>query len=768
MARISNAQRATRAYSVVTFVLLLALAGPSGCSSDDGGGKDRPAVPVITSLTPSNAAVGGPAFTLGVAGVNFAPGAVVAWNGSDRPTTYESALRLTASIAAADITQAGTAQVTVRNPAPDGAVSAPVAFAIGNPVPTLASLDPGTATAGGPGFSLTVTGTGFMAGSVVAWNGSERPTTVVSATQLRATIAAADIANAGTVQVSVRNPAPGGGTSAAAPFAVAAPPPVLTAIEPTVVAAGGTAFTLTLRGSNFLDGAVARWNGQPLETTLRSSTELSAHVAAARLLTLGEVAINAVNPAPSVGASANLPLHVGGVLRASVSRDGSDVDGGSLNDALSADGRYVAFASKVSSLVQDDTNGTFDVFVRDTCLHAAAGCAPATQRVSVASSGSQGNADSGWTPDAPELTVAISGTGRYVAFISAASNLATGDVNGFEDVFVRDTCLGAPIACEPKTTLESVSSAGSSSASRAFHVTISRTGRFVAWISYAANLVPADTNAALDVFVRDRCVGAAAGCTPSTSRVSVGDIGQESDRDSLHPSFSGNERYVVFGTAATNLVDGDTNDAFDVFRRDTCFGAAGACQPSTVRVSLTNSGSESAGGTAFFPKVSFDGRYVTFVSTAPDYVAGDTNTVDDLFLRDTCLGAPAGCKPATTALSVNAAGTPVGGTWLPSLSDDARYATFMSSDGGHVPDDANGNFDVFVRDTCIGAASGCVPATRRLSVAFDGAEGNGASTSSAVSADGRYVSFTSYASNLVPGGVSPAFYANVYVTEVAP
>jgi archaellum component FlaF (FlaF/FlaG flagellin family) len=478
--------------------------------------------------------------------------------------------------------------------------------------------------------------------------------------------------------------------------------------------------------------------------------------------------VSVTNPQPGGGESAALPLRVGGVLRISVTYDGTDVDGGSDISALSADGRYVAFASKASHLVPGDTNDAYDVFVRDTCLNAPSGCAPGTQRVSVSTDGLQGNGNSGWTPDAPELSVAISGTGRYIAFVSAATNLVAGDTNTWDDVFVRDTCLGVATGCVPQTLLVSTGVGGVPSNLHSTHVAISRSGLLVAFISSASNLVANDTNGAFDVFVRNTCGGTPGNCLPETTRVSVSGSGAESDRDSLHPSFSGDARYIVFASSGTNLVAGDTNDSLDVFRRDTCFGADPGCVPSTVRVSLTSTGQQSAGGTAFFPKVSLGGRYVSFVSTASDYVPGDVNTVDDLFLRDTCLGAAPGCTPSTTALSLSSAGELVGGLWAPALSDDARYGVFTSSEWRYVAGDTNGTFDVFLRDTCIGAPEGCLPTTRRLSVAFGGVEGNGLSITPAISADGRFVGFSSGAGNLVPGGVTPTYYLNTYVVETRP
>ncbi len=180
--------------------------------------------PTTTTINPSSTTAGGPGFMLTVNGTNFVSTSVVRWNGADRTTTFVSATRLTATISASDIAVAGTAQVKVFNPAPGGGASNAQTFTItavaGNPAPTTTTINPSSTTAGGPGFTLTVNGTNFVSTSVVRWNGADRTTPFVSATQLTATISASDIAVAGTAQVTVFNPAPGGGTSNAQTFTI--------------------------------------------------------------------------------------------------------------------------------------------------------------------------------------------------------------------------------------------------------------------------------------------------------------------------------------------------------------------------------------------------------------------------------------------------------------------------------------------------------------------------------------------------------------------
>jgi len=287
--------------------------GTSGNSPFTIGPANNPA-PTVTTLAPSSGTAGGPAFTLTVTGTGFVTGSsVVKWNGSGRTTTFVSATQLQAAITAADIGTAGTAQVTVFNPTPGGGTSGNLAFTIGpanNPAPTITTLAPASAAAGGPVFTLTVNGTGFVTGSsVVKWNGSGRTTTFVSATQLQAAITAADIRAAGTAQVTVFNPTPGGGTSGNSPFTIGAannPVPTITTLSPTSATAGGAAFTLTVNGTGFVtSSSVVNWNGTNRKTTFVNATQLHASISAAEIATAGTAQVTVFNPAPGGGSSGN-------------------------------------------------------------------------------------------------------------------------------------------------------------------------------------------------------------------------------------------------------------------------------------------------------------------------------------------------------------------------------------------------------------------------------------------------------------------------------
>ena len=206
-----------------TGIQLLSAVPPTIIAEPDTG--ENP-VPVLTSLQPATATAGAGSFTLQVSGSDFVEDSEVHWNGEARPANFVSATQLQAAISASDIAAAGSAEVTVFTPAPGGGFSAALSFAIdapGNPVPVLSTLDPASAQAGGEAFTLRVLGSGFVEDSEVRWNGEAPATTVIGSQELRADIPASDITEAGSSQVTVFNPAPGGGLSEALPFEIRSP-----------------------------------------------------------------------------------------------------------------------------------------------------------------------------------------------------------------------------------------------------------------------------------------------------------------------------------------------------------------------------------------------------------------------------------------------------------------------------------------------------------------------------------------------------------------
>jgi Ca2+-binding RTX toxin-like protein len=280
-------------------------------------------------------------------------------------------------------------------------------------------------------------------------------------------------------------------------------------------------------------------------------------------------------------------------------------------------------------------------------------------------------------------------------------------------------------------TRVSVDSAGNQGDGDSSIPSISADGRFVAFYSFASNIVPGDTNNTFDIFVRDTL-------TNTTTLVSLDSAGNQANNGSSRPSISADGRFVAFQSSASNLVPGDTNrdpDSFaiqDIFVRDRLTNT-------TTRVSLDSAGNQ-ANRFSDRASISADGRFVAFTSEASNLVPGDTNQRNDIFVRDTLTN-------TTSRVSVDSAGNQQNGSSFfnaSSISADGRFVAFESNAGNLVPGDTNRDSDIFVRDTLTNT-------TTRVSVDSAGNQGNDVSYNPSISADGRFVAFDSFASNIVPG-----------------
>jgi Calx-beta domain-containing protein/IPT/TIG domain-containing protein/uncharacterized protein DUF4214 len=292
------------------FAITAASPAPGGGSSSALNFTVNNPSPTLGSLSQNGATVGDAPFTVTVNGSGFVDGSVLKFNGSDRPTTFINGNQLTAQITAGDLQVAGVFAVTVANSGPGGGSSSGFNFTVNNPAPTLSSISQNSATVGDAAFTLTVNGSGFVNGSLVRFNGSERPANFVSATQLSTQITAADIQAAGIFPIAIANPSPGGGTSSAVNFTVNNPAPTLASISPASKTAGGEAFTLTVNGGSFVNRSVVRWNGADRITTFVSSTQLNAQIAAADIQTAGVASVGVFNPSPAGGSSSARSLAV--------------------------------------------------------------------------------------------------------------------------------------------------------------------------------------------------------------------------------------------------------------------------------------------------------------------------------------------------------------------------------------------------------------------------------------------------------------------------
>ena len=525
--------------------------------------------------------------------------------------------------------------------------------------------------------------------------------------------------------------------------------------------------------------------------------------------------------------------------------NGLPANGNSYWSSLSSDGQLIVFSSDASDLVAGDTNGVMDIFIHDRT-------ADTITRISVATDGSEANGISQWaslsadgrfvtfyseaTNLVPGLTgvflhdrqtgatshIAAGGTpvisadGGFIAFHSDANNLVPGDTNGKPDIFVFDRQSA-------EITRVSVTSDGGQANGYSVVPHISANGRFVAFTSSAIDLVPGDTRAYWDVFIHDRLTAE----TRLVSRDSEGDqqrgvswlwglspdgryvaytTGQTADsmpalwihdrqtrtsrclsctldtfRNTKHTSFSADSRYIVFDRIGVLTLPGLDADvyAYDLLKEEMRLVALS-------RSGLTESRS-------FAPAISGDGSLIAFSSADTGLAAGiNPDVVQIMVASNPVLSDPppstatptatltrtstptptasATSTPTPTAtvltshpeimelISVDPNGTPGTSTSIfASLSADGRYVAFSSLASNLVPGDTNGYRDIFVRDRLTGT-------TTRASIASDGTQGNHHSGSEfqgpSISADGRFVTFYSQATNLVPNGIAGVVYVH--------
>jgi hypothetical protein len=276
--------------------LFLCITAILPCACGGGGSSSTPPpppqnpLPAIASISPTSfTADAGPAMVT-ITGSGFMSSSTAEWNQSSRPTTYVSSTQLQVALTAADVASGGTGQITVLNPAPGGGVSSGVALTIDNPLPAISKVTPASALAGSSDTLLDVSGSGFFPSTVIAWNGTALATTFVSATELQATLPAADLTGSSARQITAQNPAPAGGPSAAATFNVSSPAPVITAISPRIVPPGAAA-TITITGTGFESNSAVQWNGSARPTTVVSATSLQVGLSAADLQSPGTGAL---------------------------------------------------------------------------------------------------------------------------------------------------------------------------------------------------------------------------------------------------------------------------------------------------------------------------------------------------------------------------------------------------------------------------------------------------------------------------------------------
>ncbi len=412
------------------------------------------------------------------------------------------------------------------------------------------------------------------------------------------------------------------------------------------------------------------------------------------------LALAALTALAAVASASQSPFTL--TTRVSSLAGAGDAHGESHFPSVSEDGHFVAFWSEASDLVSGDTNGVADVFVRDVVNDTV-------ERVSVGAGGLEA--------DGPSVTPSISADGRYVAFRSSATNLFFFfDTNAVDDVFVYDRQLGV-------TERISEDGFGFQVSGASKEPSISADGRYVAFTSDAANLVVGDTNGVSDVFRKDRT-------TKVVELVSANLSGSSADGLSSLGVISSDGQFVGFESLATDLVPGDANGFRDIFLRD--------MQAASTEIVSSMAPGVGATANSFSPSVSAGGAFVAFQSLAPNLVSGDTNGLFDIFRWQRSTG-----EVRLMSQSVGGA-LGDGVSFRPSICDDGSSVAFQSDATNLVPGDTNGAFDIFIVNSNTNLIEGAT-------TFGSGALGDGPSYQAAISPNGRFVAFSSEATNLVPG-----------------
>lgn len=383
----------------------------------------------------------------------------------------------------------------------------------------------------------------------------------------------------------------------------------------------------------------------------------------------------------------------------SFSQTGEPANGPSSNPAISADGRFVAFASLASNLVANDTNEMWDIFLTDRQNNA-------TALVSLSSDGVQGNG--------PSRDPSISSDGRLVAFVSEASNLVSDDANGLPDIFVYDR--------DTKTTSHvSVSHQGWQADGASQTPALSADGRVVAFASRTDVLSEVRTKGHWNIYLHDRI-------HRTTGHLSISRRQDAGYGSSLNPAISTDGRIVTFQSMAGYLVP-ETHGPLGMEQIYTYDHRTGVMSEVTGRFRSQWVGHSRS------PVLNADGRFVAFESGSR-FVSEDTNRIWDLYLYDRVTG-------DLKLISLDSEGKSANGrSGEASLSADGRLIAFTSEASNLVPNDNNGISDIFVYDQQL-------KTVHRINLGPRGVEANGASSNPDVSADGRFIAFTSAATNLV-------------------
>jgi WD40-like Beta Propeller Repeat len=683
-------------------------------------------IPQITSISPSAVLAGSPAFELFITGSNFLSTSTITVNGDNRTMTFVNSTSLETQIQATDVTTAGTVQIVVTNPAtgqapsaPGGGASSPISLIVKNPVPTVTSLSPANFSAGTTASTIvTIAGANMVPSSEVQIDGASPAagTTFTSSTQITTTLDPGSFASAGVHTLQVVNPGPGGGTSNVVTFAVN---PTLTAGLPELINVGynGAEANAGICGSNCAVGPPTLTTAGP-GISSNGSTVIFASTSTNLLFNQANSGSDIFARTTCLGNGACTPA----TADVSVGPNKAVSNGSSSEPSIDSSGSHAAFTSTATNLVAGISFAPTNrqVYWMPVCIGSASTACGPGQLVSLSPDGvTPGNADS-YNPS-------ISPDGRYVGFVSLATNLVAG-VNTLDgitpQVFLRDTCTGATgSGCTPTTYLVSTPDGVTPGNGASSQPSVSNDATYVSFTSAASNLgaTAPNPNGAQEVFVRSICLPTVIDCAPFNTLVSTPDGVTPASGVSSESKVASAGRFVTFASTATNLIAG-IGPTQQVYMYDTCLTGTVItpnCSPAIYLVStgdgttpanaLSESPSISQASTTVTPN-STSGEFIAFASRASNLGFNTQNGVENIFVRKLCVGlsnSTTVCTPSTTLASQGSTnpdqvGAPApqqsnGDSLMPAISSDAHSVAFLSSATNLVvPATTNGFTNLFL------------------------------------------------------------------------
>jgi hypothetical protein len=695
-------------------------------------------VPVVTSMNPSTALAGAPGLLLNLNGQNFVSQSTVFVNNSNRNTTFLNSTALQVSLDSSDLFTPGPVSIKVVNPPPGGGGSTPVSLNVLTAVPVVSAVSPASVLVGAATTAnLTITGTGFLNQySYITVNGQPVTTTFGSTTAVGASLTAGDLVSAGVNQIQVVNKPPGGGTSDIITFS----------INPTHLLGLPVLVDLAADGSQAINGicggAANCASGALGLTALNSGPSSSSSGQFVAFASVShKLVLTDLNTNPDVYVrNTCLALASCTPVTALVSSDpnGQAANGGSSEPTVDSSGTHAAFTSLATNLVTTVPvqTGTSQVYWRPVCMPAATSTCTInpssnfdTQLLSISADGQTAGNGASYNP-------VISPDGQYVAFVSLATNLVT-DITAdghTPQVYIRNTCNIVTIittnptnSCVPTTYLVSTPDGTTFGNGLSSNPSISEDGLFVSFTSAATNLgsTAPNPNGLPEVFERGTCITTITSttntCVSVTTLISTPDGTTAADGPSGQSTLSAcgsvttttstacnsstisSGRFVAFASTASNLVTGVGPTPQQIYVRDTCIGVTvtvAQCTPSTTLVS-TPDGITPANGLSEHPSANASGQLIAFSSFASN-LGGTVNGVENVFVRNTCLGVIPTCTTGVVLASISSginAPPANGASVVPSISADGHTVSFISSASNLVARDNNAVEDIFLGTT---------------------------------------------------------------------